>query len=188
MAFDNKKRLSSDRLHRVQGEKGNKSCSRNLVFKRISEPQDVLENEEVKIGDWCIFLNDDERRCNSKYLLGCVHDFQYIKGKSINEKKYTWDYARMKPLEISTNNRGINVLALWYALDLEENNHQPLKINSFYINIDGYVSTLSSPSFRRNANGTIQLEAQFFSNIQEALKKQESKRRKNDNQTKNVEN
>lgn len=176
MSLSKKKRLSSDRLQRVKGEVERKTCDRSLQFKKLPQPKDVNENDQIQIGDWCIFSNEDQNLCSTKYLLGSVHDFQYIKGKNLNERRYTWDFAFVKPNPKNNNNRGINVLGLWYAFDLKGNIYQ-LDINSFYLNIECYIVTLSNPIFDKE-NGRMCFEKTFLENVQEDLQRLECKRQK----------
>lgn len=84
---DSKQGLSSDRLKRVQGHDIKRSSTRQLQFKRTKPSEGIFENERIQVGDWCIFVNDDSRRCHSKLLFGSVLSFQYIEGK-------TWKYLK----------------------------------------------------------------------------------------------
>lgn len=109
-----KDKLSSDRLSRVRGSK-RKSTSRQLEFVDVSKiGQPIVESEEIKIGDWCLFKNvfDDE---HSKFILGNVLSFQYSSGKIYKERYYSWEFASIFQ---EKNTRKIDVLALWHKVDV----------------------------------------------------------------------
>lgn len=177
---DSKEGLSSDRLKRVQGHDTKNSVARQLQFKRSQTPSGIIEEKEIQIGNWCIFINDDSRRCNEKFLYGSVLGFQYIGGKTWKEKKYTWDYALVKPDPKSKNpNRGINVLALWYSFGVNGTLNALEKNHSFYCNIENYVATISSPIFKSTTSSQgLCFDSRFFENIREDLLKLDCKRKK----------
>lgn len=143
---DSTQKLSNDRLTRVKGTP-TLSCARRLEFNspKHSDICCLIENDQIKIGDWCIFKCEDETHIKTQLVLGNILSFQYIKGKTQREKSYTWDYA---PTTFEANNdnneRGIKVLATWYSIDSNGNVFGMSSNNSFYINIDFYKVTLSN--------------------------------------------
>lgn len=169
---DSRKGLSNDRLNRVQGAGTRKSCSRQLQFKRKQPPQIASKNCEIQIGEWCVFNNDDQSRCRSEFLLGTVLGFQYIDENSSNgiskkkskEKPYTWDFAPIAPPMENDRQRGINVLALWYACDVNGNIERIPFSSSFYTNIDNYIATLSNTLFQPPTSGEDLLFTKTFAN------------------------
>lgn len=143
---DSTKKLSNDRLKRVQTTPKKKSCVRRLEFSAWKHSDMCLiENEQIKIGEWCIF--DHEEQDDTKHLLlGNILAFQYIKGKKQSEKQYTWDYVpTIFEEDDDTKARGIEVLATWFDIDSNGNVITTNSMNSFYINIDFYKATFSNP-------------------------------------------
>lgn len=143
---DSTQKLSNDRLKRVKGTPKKKSCVRRLDFSALKHPEmRLIENEQIKIGEWCIF-NHQEQNDTTRLLLGNILAFQYITGKKQSEKQYTWDYApTVFEDDDDTKARGLEVLATWLAIDSEGNLSTTDSMNSFYINIDFYKASLSNP-------------------------------------------
>lgn len=152
---DPAKHLSNDRLKRVQitNDETARSCRRRLVFKSsVATNPPILSlntNHELQIGDWCVFCLEevDESKTKNDFILGNVLSFRYIDGKSAKAKGYSWDFAPVVPRP-NTQNRGIEVLASWFEIGPTVN-FLPMNINesnSFYINIEKYVSTLICPN------------------------------------------
>lgn len=177
---DSKDGLSSDRLKRVQSQDKKNSSCRRLQFKRVKPTNGMHENEEIQIGDWCIFYNNNTHNCSKKFVFGSALGFEYIDGKNRKERKYTWDFAKVKPDDKCKIKRGIQVLALWYSLDVNGVIKELPQIKTFYIDIRQYVVTLSSPSFNatENSGRNFCFEKTYLECIQEDLLKLESKRTK----------
>lgn len=87
MLTQSKDRLSNDRLRRVQGGSNANACRRlDFAEKNKSHTIDMLRNDQIRIGDWCLFEWLTEA-AETVFLLGSVLGFQYIKGKTAREKK-----------------------------------------------------------------------------------------------------
>lgn len=176
---DSKDGLSNDRLKRVQSQDKKKTSCKQLQFKRAHRPKGIIECDQIQIGDWCIFHDRGHHIDNNmgdKFLFGSVLSFQYV-GNNFKEKKYTWDFAFVKPADSNKNPRGINALALWHTIN-ENGTIQKIKNNKcFYINMDDYICTVSEPLFCRIEDG-ICFEDSFFEHIKEDLSKLKCKRTK----------
>lgn len=146
---DSTPKLSNDRLSRVKSTPQKKSCVRRLDFSSSTHSSMCLiENEQVKIGDWCIFNSEeqDDTIVGNKLFLGNILAFQYIKGNTQREKRYTWDYAPTTFEEDDDRKvQGLEVLAMWFDIDSNGNVLKENSNNNFYINIDFYKATLSNP-------------------------------------------
>lgn len=157
--------LSNDRLRRVQGAKQPKKCCRRLQFDPIIEPstKSLIVQEEIKVGDWCIFHKDSDMSGENEFCLGNVLCFQYINGKNAKDKQYTWDFVPVKPPERdNVMNKGIQVLASWYRLSSVEQLEPISSVNNFYINIENYVVTLSHSPFDLNENEMNKIDKAYF--------------------------
>lgn len=144
---DSNEGLSNDRLKRVQNSNGKKSSSRQLCFKRKT-PQSVSTNDEIQIGEWCVFKNDNENISSSKFIIGEVLGYQYIIGNNPKEKQYTWDFALTKSAPQIKTKRGINVLAVWFAYEGNGELKRIPNVSCYYTNIENYVVTVPDPSFQ----------------------------------------
>lgn len=149
---DPRKHLSNDRLKRVQeadnnNSKKGKCVNRRLVFrKQISPTQSeqiltLCRNEELLIGDWCIFHM--EKNGTDTFIIGNVLSFKYIEGRNANQKKYSWEFAKVTPDEGVDNKRGIEVLACWFEIGLNTTFSMIDSLSNFYINIEHYIATLN---------------------------------------------
>ncbi|KAG4072027.1 hypothetical protein HA402_008468 [Bradysia odoriphaga] len=94
-----KHKLSSDRLQRVQEKEYTVDKSRNRIF---PSPENFQENEDIMIGDWCVFPDCVEKEndvdCESdSVLLGLVLGLTYLKGKTFRQREFTKSFASVKP-------------------------------------------------------------------------------------------
>lgn len=156
--------LSNDRLRRVQGQSGISTKRKNITRKDIEiSPQvaskrskhliGVRVDEEIKVGNWCIFkwnANTPES-CNAdtnvqkNIVHGAVLAFKYIVGKTEKEKQYTMDFASVLN-DVKIDGREIEALATWYKYG-ENNALEPFsENNNFFINITNYIATVDAPS------------------------------------------
>lgn len=165
---DSREKMSSDRLKRVQecSEKVTKSSScRRLEFVDVSPMSKIIfKLSEIKIGDWCVFRKEFNDAI--KLMLGCILSFKYMNGKTKKSKQYSLDFA---PVKHTTNNRGVEVLAIWYELG-ENLSILPNKAKSdFYFNIEDYIATVSNHVIKRDVKGQIQFEKDILIAIKEKL-------------------
>lgn len=143
---ESKDSLSNNRLSRVQGLKKSLSCKRQLNFEKQTTNANLTKNDQIQIGDYCIFYNKKELSKNNEenpeLVMGAVMRFKYIKGRTDKDKAYTWDFASVKADLRKEKQRGINVLASWYNLD-HNGSLRPMNcLNYFHVNIENYVGTL----------------------------------------------
>lgn len=154
---DSRKHLSNDRLKRVQdASQDNKppKC-RRLEFKKTNSPNhvpifSVIRTIELQIGNWCFFRFNKKTNVNdaeNMFVLGHILSFRYMNGKNKRDKEYSWDFAPVSPDEKSKK-RGIEVLATWFKVESNSNFPPIDRINSFYININKYVSSLECSTIK----------------------------------------
>lgn len=146
------KPLSKDRLKRVQTPKEDVSeCSKNkgnpktttqsrqTKAKKIDLWNDLCFMDEIQIGEYCLFRKDEEsidiieENFYKHIVVGMILAFKYITGKNDKEKQYSLEEAPV--IHNSLNQRGIEVLALWYSLN-GDLTLQNLSNPSFFININ----------------------------------------------------
>lgn len=131
---ESEEKISKDRLQRVQGVQ-NTSAAKNRKISTLESSKtkkkrfdDVYVSDEIKIGDWCFFINDQATSNSSEspfgsIIFGSVLSFRYNDGKTQIEKQYTLDFAptfydeNTKNLTIKP--RGVSVSAKWYTSDNE---------------------------------------------------------------------
>lgn len=159
---ESEQKLSKDRLKRVQGVKNTTARKRKNNDHTSSNPskrnkiQCIFEVlNEIQIGDWCIFENANTHSDNmhaenevfQKFAVVVVLGFKYVSGKNEKEKQYSLDSAPVSYL--SSNNRGVEVNALWYAIksDLKL---EILSKPSFFIDIECYLA--HAPNVKRCKN------------------------------------
>lgn len=139
-------KCSNDRTTRTRNPPAKKSCVRRLNFNAPKNTSTCLiENEQIKIGDWCIFNHNiqNDPLTESQMVLGNILAFQYINGKSHSQKRYTWDFApTVFEEDDERKERGIEVLATWFEIDMDGNVSNTS--DSFYINIESYKATVSN--------------------------------------------
>lgn len=154
--------LSSDRLSRVQSSQTSKTSQRCLNFHPTGPRSEVqfLVDDQLQIGQFCFFLNlvpnstklfflRNSDNVFSDVVAGFVLSFQYIEGKNPKARQYSWDFAPVEPPHVSKK-RGIEVLACWYSFDENGCLRSSLTKNSFYINMENYLSTLHHAEIKNN--------------------------------------
>lgn len=162
-----KHKLSSDRLQRVQEREYavdnlsmfcNRTCvqttkSKNLIIQSIISGNrafpgvdSFIENQEINIGDWCVFPDcvekEDERDYESNsVLLGLVLGFTYLKGKTFKQREFTKSFASV----VSSPDKPVGVLCDLYSF----NEFGVLKSvpgdKHKFIQIDHYKATIRPP-------------------------------------------
>lgn len=155
---DSKPHLSSDRLKRVQQSKNKsenqmKRSHRRLVFRKEVTPNQnesiltLCKNMEIQIGDWCIFEADKDDV--KVFVLGNALSFKYIEGRTAKDKKYSYDFAPIIPPK-NIKPRGIEVSASWFSIEMDTNLAPFGKVNSSYMNINRYVTTVECSDIKLN--------------------------------------
>lgn len=145
MVSDPTKKLSKDRLKRVQLTEQDTTKKQKIKTKSTKKPSilgELCVSKEIEIGEWCLFkLNDKEEK---NIIMGQVLAFKYLNGKSQQEKKYSLDSA---PVHYDgPNKRGLGVLALWYRL-ADNLSLELLPVPSFFHNIENYVASTDPPKY-----------------------------------------
>lgn len=183
-------KLSNDRLKRVQSpsvsalsrkSKRKIQYSHNKDHNGTNECGHLFLSTEIQIGNWCLFryqdgdfdedvndLNHPKREIFENIIVGAVLGFKYVNGKTERSKQYGLNYAPVSSSDSSTK-RGLGVLATWYKFT-ECSILEPLsKNNSFFVNIDNYVATVSMPSAIQHSNSNT--KSYEFNGNMEDLKK-----------------
>lgn len=154
---DSRGKMSSDRLKRVQecSEKITKGSSRRRLefFDVSAKSKIVFKLSEIKIGDWCIFRK--ENNDSIKLMLGCILSFRYMNGRTKKSKQYSLDFA---PVKHTSNDRGVEVLAMWYEVSENLEILSKKTQTEFYFNIDRYIATVSNHIIKCSMNGQIHFE------------------------------
>lgn len=156
---DPRKHLSNDRLKRVQQATQDaqnvpvKKVKRQLIFKKeVSQTQTesiltLCKNDEIQIGDWCIFEMKIRNNREKVFVLGNVLSFNYIKGKTAKERQYSWEFAPTVPPK-GVKERGVEVLASWYEIGSGTHLSPIDTLNCFHIDIKCYVYTMDCPNIK----------------------------------------
>lgn len=148
---DSTKKLSSDRLKRVQdsGQDSQQSSKRIKLFgyaTKSHNDQLIRKCEEIMVGEWCVFALDfdsspfidvPKESIIKNTIIGTVLAFQYHGGKTHKQKQYRKDTAAVSSDDLS-------VLSNWYAINTN-GVLIPLKgSNSFYIPMNKYIATVKN--------------------------------------------
>lgn len=149
---ESKQKLSSDRLKRVRdaGQDTKPKKRRRLEFKKAVSPNhnvsilSLIRKDELQIGEWSIFQYTKLTETNEPievFVTGNILSFKYINGKTEKDKQYSWEFAPVTP-DPKCQLKGIEVLASWFEVVPNELFTPIANINSFYINIGKYVTSL----------------------------------------------
>lgn len=155
MLSENPKKLSNDRLKRVQ------TSSVKQVSKRqkTNQPEcfsagtssSAPHNEipiEIKIGDWCFFKTDSDTNRNfpkdviTNLFIGSVLAFKYIEGRTEKSKQYSHDSACVED--------DVEVLSSWYLLRVDGVLVSLATESIFFINIKNYIAKTMPPKLIEN--------------------------------------
>lgn len=112
---------------------------------------DLVQNEEISIGEWCVFEVD------SRLLIGLTLSFCYTAGKTLKSRQYTKTSANI------VNTMPIGVLGMWYSWDAT-GKLTPESLTHSFIGIEKYRRTLPNPSYFRN---TLRIENSIFNKLGE---------------------
>lgn len=143
------KKISADRLIRVQNTGGGKNQQQTVASSKSRDSPSVLVNEanalkHIGIGDWCVFKTD-RSDSGSSICFGSMLAFKFANGKTANEKKYKGgDSVDLREFQ-NTTTKDLEVLSSWYNMS-ETGYLTPMKKeNHFFINIKNYVATVAKP-------------------------------------------
>lgn len=143
MLSDSPISLSKDRLQRVKlpKEAAKKNIQNGSLQCDESQSRGVLQVlKEISVGQWCLFGLNIERK---NIIIGNVLGFRYVSGRTQKERQFSLDTAPVS--HDGSNERGLEVLALWYQLK-EDFFMESLSAPSFFNNIDNYLATVEPPS------------------------------------------
>ncbi|XP_043289665.1 uncharacterized protein [Venturia canescens] len=136
----NSSNLSSDRLQRVRESELNTFVKRGQ-YKR-DDKCFIKKNDEIHIGDWCLFKKKKVGKGSPKCFMGLVLNFAYTDGTTKKSQEYSSHYARVKE-----NTKEIGVLCNWYEIVPKSPDLVPVPMDVHgFISIKQYCSTISSPS------------------------------------------
>lgn len=156
---DNKEKLSSDRLKRVQSS-NKRSVRRMLEIVDVSPQNRVLNSmNEIQIGDWCLFQNPFvDTRNEIDFMLGIILSFKYVNGRTEKDKEYSLDFA---PVHHSSNSRGVEVLSTWNGID-ENGKINNIEYHCSFLNIDHYFATLTRETIYADRSKNIHLSEKYL--------------------------
>lgn len=156
---DSTKKLSSDRLKRVQDSaesidlhKSPKRIKLNCGMNLTERKQHIYKCDEISVGEWCIFaleldnasfIDVSKEGIIKNVIIGTVLAFQYSKGKTDKQRQYRKDTAPIS--KKAENDRDISVLSNWYTINTEGNPISMKGSGSFYIPINKYLATIENP-------------------------------------------
>lgn len=124
---ENKEKLSSDRLQRVQQSEVSKNSRDGEIF----DHDDVYIGNKILINDLCVF-----QQPGKPGLIGLVSGFAYLDEKTWRGTEYSSHYAN-----VTGNSRAIGVLCTYYTVKNNRLCHQPLKVEGF-VDICHYKVTI----------------------------------------------
>lgn len=157
--FEEKDKLSSDRLRRVQGS-SRAILGSHVKRRKISSveteqeggpspDQNVMKSLEIMVGDWIIFdlrnesippnLKDEIARQNG-HILGVITGFRY-KAENNRSLQYKGDFVSLTRQNQETNK--IMALAIWYGCN--ENGFLYQIFGNFSVEITNYKYTIKPP-------------------------------------------
>lgn len=170
---ENKSKLSSDRLKRVQSS--NADVNPQKPKKKAANIPDCSESvqalvklDEIMIGDWCFFqmplnqaLNDQHvgelpsKNVFGRNVLGEIVAFRNVNAKNERERNCSLDV-----ISLSNNNENahkIEALATWYTCD-ENKILYPFKPTShFFIGLKSYIAKANISIIKHEINQEINL-------------------------------
>lgn len=142
------KKISSDRLHRVQDTAVSISVQQAAVENGTHDHSSVLHkklnvSQYIKIGDWCFFKNNTNDS-GEIICVGLVLAFKFAQGRTANEKRYKGDIVDLRENEMSWAKK-LEVLSSWYLIDNRGHLIPAKNENHFFIKIENYVATVAQP-------------------------------------------
>lgn len=155
---DSPGKLSNDRLKRVQTTPLQKTTKRQKTHTNIPV-RNVSENEEIFIGDWCVFQFDPnlmpfielpQENVIENKLIGSVLGFKYIDGQTEKAKQFHCDSAILIYDKTKRICDDLNVLSTWYFIG-DNDSLISLDVKSnFHLNIKDYKCTTPTPIMQEN--------------------------------------
>lgn len=163
---DGTKRISSDRLIRVQ----------NTSYEYVSERfkgdstfslNKVNDIQNVRIGDWCIFKNDTD---DTKICIGLILALKFSQGTTAKEKRYKGDFVDLKEYKKRVRGKEVAALSSWYSFNTRGYLVPVKKENHHFIKVDNYIATVIKPNVDRDINALYFSENHFKEIERDVLK------------------
>lgn len=154
MLSENPKKISNDRLKRVQTFKEQPESKRQKTnqqeYSTASTSHDNIDEIpiEIKIGDWCFFKADSDTNRSFPesvikfFYFGPVLTFKYIEGKTEKSKQYIHDTASVTD--------DVEVLSSWYLLGSDGVLLSLGTESNFFVNIKNYTAKTTAPTLIEN--------------------------------------
>lgn len=145
---DGSKKISSDRLRRVQ-----ETTQTSDTFKHSLQGSAIVDTENltecmvtktnrVKVGEWCFFkyegINNSEMVGKDVICIGLILAFKYVNGRSEKEKWYKGDIVYLD--NEAVNN--LEALASWYQINDSARFVSVENENHGFLNIKNYIASV----------------------------------------------
>lgn len=158
------KKISSDRLIRVQQKSGNCQITEGISSDAYEK---IHVSEQIKIGDWCFFRNN-ETDANEIVCVGLVVAFKFGKGRTVKDKQYKGDLVDLKGnLPIA---KELHVLSSWYVINDKRHLTALTSQNHRFIPLVNYIATVCKPLVDRDTK-TIYFDEKDFKEIEDFVLK-----------------
>ncbi|XP_037035540.1 uncharacterized protein LOC119073834 [Bradysia coprophila] len=151
-------KLSCDRLQRVQEKEYGRSTGGTIV----PSCDDYSVNEELSVGEWCVFygkremgdIEEDHGRCDAEddeedevELIGLVVGFAYTEGKTFKDREYSKVSASVK----RNSGRSVGMLCDSYTFNTRGELCCVAGTKHKYISIEKYIATIKEPTFENKS-------------------------------------
>lgn len=118
-----------------------------------------IENQEIYIGDWCIFPDcvekeDESNDESDSVLIGLVLGFTYLNGKTFKQREFSKSFASVKSSQESSTVKPVGVLCDFYSFNKDGVLKSISGDKHKFIKIDHYIATIRSPT-KKSKNLTI---------------------------------
>lgn len=134
------KKISSDRLVRVQERSSNSTTSglTSGTFSEQSTSSLVHVSRHIKIGDWCFFSDDSET--GRIVYIGLIHALRFANHRLVKDKTYKFDSVNLidKPNLV----KELEVLSTWYFVNDKAVLIPAKTDNHSFICLEKYIATI----------------------------------------------
>lgn len=145
---ESKKKLSNDRLRRVQSSNPptKKRTESFDLEKQLSKraKANIYNADNVQIGDWCLFFKENDSNQNNRkienVLIGSLLGFRNGNAKNEKDSEYSLECTPTKTEETSGNQK-LLVNAVWFKVDNQKLVATSL-YNSFHVDITHYIANV----------------------------------------------
>lgn len=179
---ESKKKLSNDRLRRVQ--------SSNPPTKKRAELNDLQDQsskraklniynaDNVHIGDWCLFFQENVIDQNTQQyirnienvIIGSLLGFRKADAKNEKDSAYLLDSAPTSLVEETSQSHRLLVNAVWFTIDNQK--LVPTKLyNSFHVDMINYIANIHHSMIKKiQGNIGLSIEAEDCKHIEKYLR------------------